>query len=1072
MRNINELIGIIKGINYDGIINDKETARLCSWIERNRNLAYDQDQMRLISLVESVLEDGVIDDNEKKMLIEAAESFVSEMGDNTSIIYELAGIIDGIVCDGIVNDDEVINLMVWLDNNAELLNKSADGRELCSSLNLIIKDGVITETEQNYFLKLLKSKIKDTQFEVKLAYLCRLVREKKNIGVDLIDILDNENAMDEIHKRAEKQLMDGLSSYIGLTSNREIVIVSLSLIAMLEYDGNFYDSVRNTYDYGCYSNQKVEGYIREILSRYANKGVTIGRNKEGKSRQISVALENAIVPQTFLKPFFDFIFDIYKLNFDYDLSDELYEDFQFVYEGLRSKMLSDGNDISLNVTQKTYKLIASTKQLIAREDGLDALIKLSIIIAKLIDKRFWNKEVKIFNPYLKVGYEEWEKQLVKAQREVDERRNNSSELKSRWEPKYRLSNSGVCLVPPSHRIKSQYDYHTVAIVVFNGEEEVYRNERLSIKEIIGGYQINPELIVVNKPIGKLRYKLMAGSEVIYDSRDKLYRNVIVFDNNFNEISNNTDYEGSVFFCLESIVEGIQPQKQFDYYIIGCKLIRLGDAIGIGNEVFNFSSMVKPGVFGDIHKNCYACKKNSDNLIPVYKKVNVVAFEIDNSSSKIEVLINGARQKISDLEYQTTVRGNIVKYAVALNIEKSGLYTVEINQFVDGKRNRILKEQFLCDPSLKYSAVKLDDNDYKLTVYSSVLENGFEQEIGTETFDMDLISFRWNGQKYIYLLPFELGFYKLGNNEWRDVTADIWCDDVSHDTDMLLYDSECDGLLVYSEDGSLIEDNIKVTDKGYYKEISVGFLNSYKTTNKYVLMVFTADSRKKYTVFCYNKCVLDEENTEIIFSDNPKKIFVTPIFHGANKVFFEMFNSNSDKAIMKSRFLVSGQTEVIDDFESFQEYTFKFHEKTKELMLRENTLLGSKARVFYARQDYVGKIFRINEVYFNQTVRGEFLEKTMRFYKTYVRITGLLENDFEAEIFIMTQRGDRLKQTAINPVRLEQCSEIQDDEMEAYIVNKEDECGLLIDFDKRGIMNTLDDRNAPDIFLYSVNVKGE
>ncbi len=94
-------------------------------------------------------------------------------------------------------------------------------------------------------------------------------------------------------------------------------------------------------------------------------------------------------------------FDIYKMNFEYDLPDEPYEDFQFVFEGLRNNMLSDGDDISINVTQKTYKLTAATKQLISRKDGLDAIIKLSIIIVKLIDKRFWDKEIRIFNPYLK-----------------------------------------------------------------------------------------------------------------------------------------------------------------------------------------------------------------------------------------------------------------------------------------------------------------------------------------------------------------------------------------------------------------------------------------------------------------------------------------------------------------------------------------------------------------------------------------------------------------------------------------------------------------------------------------------
>lgn len=37
MRNINELIGIINGISYDGIINKLEVARLSSWVKKNRN---------------------------------------------------------------------------------------------------------------------------------------------------------------------------------------------------------------------------------------------------------------------------------------------------------------------------------------------------------------------------------------------------------------------------------------------------------------------------------------------------------------------------------------------------------------------------------------------------------------------------------------------------------------------------------------------------------------------------------------------------------------------------------------------------------------------------------------------------------------------------------------------------------------------------------------------------------------------------------------------------------------------------------------------------------------------------
>ena len=51
VQNINELIGIIKGINFDGIINDKKVNRLQNWVAKNRNLAYDKRQIELIKMV-------------------------------------------------------------------------------------------------------------------------------------------------------------------------------------------------------------------------------------------------------------------------------------------------------------------------------------------------------------------------------------------------------------------------------------------------------------------------------------------------------------------------------------------------------------------------------------------------------------------------------------------------------------------------------------------------------------------------------------------------------------------------------------------------------------------------------------------------------------------------------------------------------------------------------------------------------------------------------------------------------------------------------------------------------------
>lgn len=89
MRNINELIGIINGISYDGIINKLEVARLSSWVKKNRNLSYEHKQAHLISLVEQVLEDGIITDEEREMLLENCSQYTAFETDSIAKVYEL-----------------------------------------------------------------------------------------------------------------------------------------------------------------------------------------------------------------------------------------------------------------------------------------------------------------------------------------------------------------------------------------------------------------------------------------------------------------------------------------------------------------------------------------------------------------------------------------------------------------------------------------------------------------------------------------------------------------------------------------------------------------------------------------------------------------------------------------------------------------------------------------------------------------------------------------------------------------------------------------------------------------------
>ena len=1068
MKNINELIGIIKGINFDGVINEKEVLRLQSWVDKNRNLAYEKQQMKLIKMVDSILEDHIIDDSEKKLMITMCEEFLKDAGDNSSRIYELNGIIEGVVCDEEVNEAEVLHLKEWMDAYGDSIRDHKPSAELCKAIDDILEDGIVTEEEQAELLDMINTRIKNAQFENKLAYLCKLVKEKRNIGTDLIDILNNESAMNEIHNRAESNLMQAVGSYSGYCRNQEIIVVSLVLIAMLEYDGNYYDSVRNTYKslYERFSEQKVEGKIRSILSKYKKQS-----DSGSRTRIINVALENAIVPQTFLPAFFEFIFDIYKLNFEYDLPEELYEDFQFVFEGLRSNMLSDGDDISINITQKTYKLIAATKQLISREDGLDAVIRLSIIVVKLIDRRFWDKEVKLYNPYLKAGYESWEKTLKERARGGHERKKNDSELKSRWEPKFSMYNNSVYLNPPAHRVKSQYDYRDIAVVVLNDGEEIYRNNNCDIREIIGGYQVNTDKIELTKPLGKLTYRLVAGDEIIYDSKDKLYRNCIVFNSEGQEINNNIDFEGTVYIIYkkgEAIVDNILTK---DNYCIGYKLVRLGDAIEIGHDVFNFSSMAKPGIFGQLYTNCGVQKENEDKIIPVYHDNCFVVFEADNISSKFEIDINGKPHKLSEMQYKTTEKSGSTKYVVELNLQESGVYEIAVNQLAAGRKKRILQIEMAFDEELIFSKDIIDDSSYRIQVTSKLLQRNIDKEVMVAGFNPSFIQFDYAGVNYSYFIPFDYGFYKLSGCDWCSQSDDLWIDDINDKTILSLYDSECDGLLLYTESGTLAEDDIKLIDRGYYKQLPIFFLTSYKNGNRYVTLAFTANGKVKYAVSCYNKCIIDEEKTEISCVDNPKKVTITPVYHGKNKVFYELFNPAGEK-ILTSKLLESGQTSTLTNFKSFQEYIFQFHEKTKILQLRKNTLLLEKYRTFYAKEDFIGRSYKITEAYFNQVIRGEFVEKQWLFNKYYLKLTDVIDAEeglFEGQIYSKSYKGDFFLYN-INPVEVELCSDVIDGTMDIYMTNQGD--GLLFDPEHKGILNSMEHPTAPDIFLYTISIKGE
>ena len=148
-KNINELNGIIQGIKYDGIINEREIQRLNKWVDNN--IVYMQYRLfyNIINTIRGIIKDNVIDAYEKKELLNLAQSIpqskiYNETTLNLQILY---GIIDGIVCDNEIVDDEIRELNKWLKIN-EYLSGSYPYDKVLSIVKDISKEHIISKEKK------------------------------------------------------------------------------------------------------------------------------------------------------------------------------------------------------------------------------------------------------------------------------------------------------------------------------------------------------------------------------------------------------------------------------------------------------------------------------------------------------------------------------------------------------------------------------------------------------------------------------------------------------------------------------------------------------------------------------------------------------------------------------------------------------------------------------------------------------------------------------------------------------------------------------------------------------------
>ena len=148
-----------------------------------------------------------------------------------------------------------------------------------------------------------------------------------------------------------------------------------------------------------------------------------------------------------------------------------------------------------------------------------------------------------------------------------------------------------------------------------------------------------------------------------------------------------------------------------------------------------------------------------------------------------------------------------------------------------------------------------------------------------------------------------------------------------------------------------------------------------------------------------------------------------------------------------------------DLRSYEEYTITFFEKGKGLTLKKKREMKSFKRVFYAREDFVGKEFKIIEVSYKEDEMGT---QGYMLAKSYIRLLEKKANGvFVAEIYIR-DANHNYRSNLVKSVDVEICSEVINGKME-LVVSKKGKL-LTIDISRNHVT---DSANNGEVVAYTV-----
>lgn len=805
----------------------------------------------------------------------------------------------------------------------------------------------------------------------------------ESIALDLIHFYGDSDFENELLHRADKAVSDSF----GCTLTRErkaLVAVALTFVALRYYDGNMWEHIRDLLPitYGIAdSDAKADGKIRSILQLFKKDC-----NYSNPDSLIAVPLVASGVTHYWLSSFFDFCFAIYKENLlsrrdidDSALETELHDTF----EAMKSNNhLSEDEDI-IKIAAKTYKLSRYTQSALLTGTNLDGIASIGTHCIRSIIKCLEN-ETEENKPFYIDAFNEWKVNFFS-----DKTERNKIVDSGVWKIQIRYDNGKFVLITRTIKIDESNEPNKVRLLILNDNKIVDETDELEIDNAIGGYIVKSKRIVLECNIlEKLSYQIVCEDKVLFDSEDKLFESVYLFDaKDGSQVKSGSDFDGVLIVVTKAEINTNALLYKGNGYCVSQVLVNpSGDYVFDGTH-YAFKTIRKPGLDGVLCAGFTVKTKIDVNDFPLYRCVNAVLVETREEKENVSLIIDGKKYKEPDIVDYPVLENGFRQYKILIPTLSNGFHVVSVVSNSTGSPLPKSSFSFVLDSLAMKKIVMISEDLFRLRVNSSFVNDTKEVSIGTTEVDF-LCSISGRGVGKLIVDP-EVMAISLDGTKWLSDNSRIHFSKVP-DPKLFLSGPKSMTVHAFGKNVSFDIPMLEVDGKEGMYQISISAVLALANENIPFIRLYCSCDEQRASFYIDFVTYVDLAKSTMNYDPIANRHDFMFWYESEKKLTCRVINVLT-RAIAFETLISSGITFSPDNLRAFCSYKIILSEKGNGMFAKEKTI-DEIPYFFVNSRDIINQVFRIVSVEYYDGQSSTTRNSAIKGNETTIKITNVNRDD--------------------------------------------------------------------------------